>query len=123
MPTAAPKGCVHPGCGVLVRDGSNRCEVHRLKQQSEYDSRRGSSTQRGYNSRWQKARRTFLLHHPLCCMCEAEGVVEPATVVDHKKPHRGDQKLFWDTRNWQGLCKRHHDSTKQAEERSQGQGG
>ena len=32
-----------------------------------------------------------------------------ATVVDHIIPHKGDQKLFWDTRNWQPLCKPCHD--------------
>lgn len=32
-----------------------------------------------------------------------------ATVVDHIKPHRGDQRLFWDEDNWQALCKECHD--------------
>jgi 5-methylcytosine-specific restriction enzyme A len=30
-------------------------------------------------------------------------------VTDHKIPHKGDMILFWDHRNWQGLCKRCHD--------------
>jgi 5-methylcytosine-specific restriction protein A len=50
-------------------------------------------------------------------MCKAEGRTVPARVVDHVKPHRGDRALFWDERNWQPLCKRHHDSDKQREER------
>lgn len=38
-------------------------------------------------------------------LCEEEGVVEPATIVDHIVPHRGDTKLFWNTEgNWQSLC-------------------
>jgi 5-methylcytosine-specific restriction endonuclease McrA len=41
----------------------------------------------------------------------------PATVVDHIKPHRGDQNLFWEETNWQTLCQRHHDRDKQREER------
>lgn len=45
-------------------------------------------------------------------------MIEPATVVDHIKPHKGDSQLFWDQDNWQSLCKTHHDSTKQAEEKS-----
>lgn len=54
-----------------------------------------------------------------------------AAVVDHIKPHRlkaainggkqdeiaKAQKLFWDKTNWQPLCKQHHDSTKQREEK------
>jgi len=31
-------------------------------------------------------------------------------VVDHIVPHRGDRALFWDTSNWQPLCKPHHDA-------------
>jgi len=28
MAKAAPKPCGHPGCGVLVRDGTSRCPRH-----------------------------------------------------------------------------------------------
>lgn len=38
-----------------------------------------------------------------------EGQLTEAKVVDHIKPHRGDKELFWDSTNWQSLCKRHHD--------------
>lgn len=78
------------------------------------DWRKGKQTaaQRGYGAAWRRARAAFLRDHPLCVMCLAEGKYTPATVVDHIKPHRGDQKLFWDVGNWQPLCKRHHDSTK-----------
>ena len=51
-------------------------------------------------------------------MCTVEGKLTPATVVDHIEPHRGDQVLFWDTANWQPLCKVHHDSDKQMWEKS-----
>ena len=55
--------------------------------------------------------------HPLCVMCQGEGRLTAATVVDHVKPHRGDLVLFWDRANWQGLCKLHHDAAKGREER------
>nr|WP_246413968.1 HNH endonuclease [Martelella radicis] len=42
---------------------------------------------------------------------------EPAALVDHKIPHRGDQRLFWDRTNWQPLCHHCHNSAKQSEER------
>lgn len=77
---------------------------------------RVSSRKRGYDSRWEKARRFYLSEHPLCVMCMKKGDVTPAAVVDHIIPHRGDQQLFWDRSNWQSLCKPHHDSSKQAEE-------
>lgn len=41
-----------------------------------------------------------------------------ATVVDHIKPHRGNQKLFWDKENWQSLCTKCHNSYKQRLEKS-----
>ena len=42
--------------------------------------------------------------------CLVEGRLIPATVVDHVEPHRGDERLFWDQDQWQGLCKQHHDA-------------
>lgn len=72
------------------------------------DDRRPSSYERGYNKRWQKARLLFLAAHPLCAECEREGKVEPATVVDHVVPHRGDYGRMWDEGNWQALCAWHH---------------
>lgn len=81
--------------------------------------RSGKTTaERGYGSRWQRARLRHLRDYPCCVMCQAEGFVRTATVVDHKVPHRGDYELFWDETNWQSLCASHHSADKQAEERS-----
>lgn len=70
------------------------------------DRRRG----RLYNSqKWRDERRLFLELNGNCVECMKEGIdIEPATVVDHIKPHRGDHDLFWDVDNWQGLCTYHH---------------
>jgi 5-methylcytosine-specific restriction endonuclease McrA len=75
-----------------------------------------SSTKRGYGYKWQQARAGYLMKHPLCAYCERLGRVTAATVVDHCVPHRGDMKLFWDSANWQPLCKPCHDGQKQREE-------
>ena len=72
---------------------------------------------RGYDHRRRKARRLYLDENPLCVMCLEDGHIEPATVVDHVVPHLQRAELFWDTANWQSLCKKHHDSTKQREEK------
>ncbi|WP_336800814.1 HNH endonuclease [Kaistia sp. MMO-174] len=85
----------------------------RQEQSRQYDRRRGSARERGYNVRWEKARRTFLARAPLCLGCEAVGRVEPAIIVDHVIPHGGDSDRFWDTAMWQGCCKWHHDVVKQ----------
>lgn len=37
-------------------------------------------------------------------------------VIDHIKPHKGDEALFFDPDNLQLLCKRCHDTSKQREE-------
>lgn len=79
-----------------------------------------TAAQRGYGYRWQKAREVWLSQHPLCVYCERQGRVTAGAVVDHIKPHRGDQDLFWDQRNWQTLCKPCHDTVKQAEEAAEG---
>lgn len=71
---------------------------------------RKTTAQRGYGGRWQKARATFLARSPLCVECAKQDRTTAATVVDHIVPHKGDQGLFWDTSNWQSLCKPHHDA-------------
>jgi hypothetical protein len=41
-------------------------------------------------------------------------MVAVSTVVDHVKPHRGDEGLFWNHENWQASCSWHHVQVKQA---------
>ena len=74
----------------------------------EIDQNRPSAASRGYDGRWRKARLSFLATHPLCVTCERRGIVTAASEVDHIIPHRGDQTLFWNQNNWQGLCKPCH---------------
>jgi 5-methylcytosine-specific restriction protein A len=91
--------------------------------QKQIDSRRESSTKRGYGYKWQQARTGYLRSHPLCAEHERLGQPVQATVVDHKIPHKLDdamssgnaaqitkaKSLFWDHNNWQPLCKLCHD--------------
>lgn len=110
MARSAPRPCTYPGCGVLS-DG--RCPKHRYAERQDHDARRGNSSERGYGYRWQKASKAFLRAHPLCmCLACDEGRkrVTAATVVDHRTPHRGDMKLFWDRSNWQSMAKDCHDA-------------
>lgn len=69
---------------------------------------RPNSYQRGYTKAWQRYRLQFLAEHPLCKRCLRKGRSVPATDVDHIKPHRGNEVLFWDARNHQALCKSCH---------------
>lgn len=79
---------------------------------------RPNSAARGYGHKWREARGSFLAANPLCVMHQQLGRVVEATVVDHKVPHRGDLKLFWDRKNWQSLCAPCHDVHKQRLEKS-----
>lgn len=121
MPRKPKRPCRHPGCPNL--SDSTYCDVHAAYGAAEkrYAERaRGSSAERGYDSRWRKARITFLRENPLCVVCHANGILTPATVVDHIIPHKGDKNLFWDVDNWQALCKPCHDRKTATEDRKYG---
>jgi 5-methylcytosine-specific restriction enzyme A len=72
------------------------------------NNNRPSAAKRGYDARWRLYREWFL-SQPENVLCKWRGCHQPATVVDHIKPHKGDYGLFWDPANHQGLCKPHHD--------------
>lgn len=68
-----------------------------------------------HSPRWQAARRAFLdrPENVVCALCGND----LATVVDHIRPHRGDERLFWDESNWQGVSKSCHDWKSWVEQR------
>lgn len=109
MPTAAPRVC---SCGQTVAYGAVcACQrQRRAESKARFDQTRPNATARGYNSRWEQARRDFLADHSRCSYFACNAL---ATVVDHVIPHRGDMRLFWDRKNWQSLCFHHHNSAKQ----------
>ena len=115
MPYAPLRPCTYPGCPSLVAKDS-RCAVHKAKAEQQ----RGTAHERGYTWQWHKVSRRYLADHPLCVMCHP--FIRVATVVDHIRPHHGDQGLFWDERNWQALCKAHHDAKTAREDGRWGEG-
>jgi 5-methylcytosine-specific restriction protein A len=112
MPSKPKKLCRHPACNQLVDTGY--CEQHQQLQSEkrrQYDRSHRPLYHSWYNSkRWKDSRAMFLLSHPLCIKCNESRRLVPATVVDHIKPHKGNYTLFWDTGNWQALCKQCHDA-------------
>jgi 5-methylcytosine-specific restriction protein A len=88
----------------------------RLKPGDSWRAQLPGSTARGYGYAWQVARLDYLAEHPLCVMCQARGIITAASIVDHKRPHRGDMVLFWDVSNWQALCVNCHSEHKQRQE-------
>jgi len=129
--TIVQRPCRRPGCAGFAVAGSRWCATHAAYGQQQkaahvacLDQQRGSAAARGYDSRWQKARRTFLAQHAHRCvgyagkkslvsgpssLVSSPVCLNPATIVDHIVPHRGNQALFWDSSNWQCLCKPCHD--------------
>jgi len=109
--------CKKQGCPNLTNHPRGYCPQHIALKYKEEDKNRLSSTKRGYDNRWRKARLGFLRAHPLCEECLKEGIIVEATVVDHIIPHEGVPSLFWDESNWQSLCKMHHDIKTATEDR------
>lgn len=100
---SARRPCAAPGCGALVSKGY--CAAHAQRASpARAAGGRGTAHERGYGARWRRARENYLAENPLCAECARQGRVTPARVVDHVKPHRGDEALFWDENNWQALC-------------------
>jgi len=71
---------------------------------------RKSRHERGYTNKWAKVAKQYLAQHPWCKTCEKLGVRTRATEVDHITRHCGDTRLFWNSGNWQPLCKPCHSS-------------
>jgi 5-methylcytosine-specific restriction enzyme A len=64
------------------------------------------SPSRTYGRRWQKLRAAYLATHPLCeCGCGF-----PATVVDHRVPHNGDDRLMYAWSNLQAMTAQCHNA-------------
>lgn len=92
--------CQEPGCRELVQRG--RCAGH---AQARERARPLYAVRRLYwTARWSRLRQRVLADQPVCCLCLEQGRVTPATDVDHRTPHRGNLRLFWDHANLQGLC-------------------
>jgi len=102
--------CRHAHCSALLAK-PGLCAVHvgdiKVSGRAN-DLRRGSSTQRGYDYKWQKTSAGYLKSHPLCVCCDAKGIVTPAAEVDHIIPIQVDPMRKYDRSNWQALCKPCH---------------
>ena len=95
---SAPKPCNKPGCGVLVRDGSARCDKHKPAAWAK----KPNATKRITGRRLQAMRAELFNAYPLCAECERQGLVSLATQRDHIKPL--EEGGTDDCDNEQGLC-------------------
>lgn len=83
----------------------------RKDQAKQYDRDRANAPGRAwyFQKRWSDLRLIQLRAKPCCEQCDREGRTTAATVVDHVRPHKGDEALFFDQENLQSLCKPCHD--------------
>ncbi len=111
MPSAAPRICP---CQKVIPYGQRcACEKKRdAERKTRHDAKRPSASERGYGGKWQQARADYLAANPVCVRCG-----KPATVVNHKRPHKGDFKLFWSRSNWEPVCNPCHSGPIQSEEK------
>lgn len=116
MPTLPKRLCIEPNCSRPVIPGGCRCAEHTENAARRRDSARQERASLYKTKRWESIRRGVLERQGLCVICLREGRYTPATVVDHIAPHRGDQRLFYDMNNLQGLCKACHDRKTAAED-------
>ncbi|MBB4123291.1 HNH endonuclease [Martelella radicis] len=112
MPSKAPRVCGYCGLTHMTGEQCRLVAARDRATKARFDRKRPNARQRGYTRQWEKESKAFLEDYPMCIRCG-----EPAALVDHKIPHRGDQRLFWDRTNWQPLCHHCHNSAKQSEER------
>ncbi len=127
MPVAAPKPCSQ--CGVLVRDGTARCELHRFRPGQFGDRERGSRQARGYGAAWERLRVSVLKRDcGLCQPCLREGRVSSAVEVDHVvnkaawRAERGSLEGCDAPSNLQAICPACH-RAKTADEARRGRPG
>lgn len=105
MPFKPKRPCSFSGCPNVTDHPRGYCADHLTRYYRQSDAERGTATERGYDARWQRAAKRYLVEHPLCVHCLKDGITRAAELVDHIIPHRGDMILFWDESNWQPLCK------------------
>lgn len=67
-------------------------------------------------ARWRSLRLKIFARDLFTCQRPGCGRVEGNTsllVADHREPHRGNERMFWDEHNLWTLCKPCHDQWKQ----------
>ena len=83
--------------------------LHGGTPRQEYDKRRGSAVERGYDSRWHKLRAWYVAGNPLCEDCSDKGLTVEVDEVDHVIPINGpNDPLRLDAENLRSRCKTCH---------------
>jgi 5-methylcytosine-specific restriction endonuclease McrA len=103
MPSRPPSRCT--SCGTR-RDARGACPTCRPASQRKATQTRADWHWVYDDKRWPTLRDQVLSEEALC----RAGCGRPPGVVDHIRPHRGDETLAFDRANLQAMCKPCHDS-------------
>ena len=102
MPPRTPKACRVRGCRNTTTDPSGYCESHKGEGWKGYKPGQ-SRHQRGYGTKWEGIRARILKRDKTLCQNHLrQGVVKPASCVDHikAKAHGGTDEDC----NLESLC-------------------
>jgi 5-methylcytosine-specific restriction protein A len=75
------------------------------KRKPESPHVKATRQERGYTDRWLRLSKQFLTEHPLCEDCDANGITEAATEVDHVDGLGPNGPRGFDETNLRALCK------------------
>ena len=111
MPIKPPIACRDCDYGICVKHGQ-------VPAPPEQPPQKKLTPQKAYqhlydSKRWRDLRAACLRHDPMCVDPFKIGCHNVSTVADHKRDHHGNQQLFYDFTNLQGLCQHcHHVKTR-----------
>ena len=110
-------------CPNLAESGEKYCKGCKAKgysEHKEYKARRTDKKEQAIykSARWKAVRGIRLRLNPLCLMCEKEGRITLAQMVDHIRPIKQGGAVY-DLDNLQSLCFRHHNIKTASERKKQ----
>jgi len=100
------KVCSVGGCNNTTQ--GRYCSSHTKLRHKDYDSKRPTSRQRGYDSKWEKLRNLVRREEPLCRECSKHGRIRSTEHIDHIIPVATREDLRLVRENLQGLCSACH---------------
>ena len=106
MPTRPKSLCRKPGC-VQAISSPGFCEKHVKSSDGWSQTNRASPSARGYDWKWRKTRGRILERDSgLCQLCLEQGLLIPASEVDHivSRANGGND----DSDNLQAICRSCH---------------
>lgn len=102
--------CRADGCTNLTDNPNGFCGVHQFiaqEKERRRDLRRGTATQRGYNSKWRRYSQWFLSlpQNKFCALRLDDKCAIVAQCVDHiDPPESANDPKFWMRSNHQPAC-------------------